>query len=346
MLVFLIILLCAVLYAVPGLIATGRQHPQAWRIWLVDIFLGFTIVGWLWSLREALRPDAVPYRKVYYRYSYYGGETRKKRFDLRQLPFGDVGMALVGLAVVALAGTFGWQYFAPQPGTAEAAADNPPHGWNYTLDDGAVHVSTLLSNDLDATGDSLPAALVVRNGPGAPSAALRIDGQFTCSAATNGTVTAQFDGRTETLHCAPRPASLSDAAAPGQDLLFIADPETFIARARRARSLVVTAGVLGRGMKHAHFSPQGLDVAMAGLPEAASAPVARPAEAEAPAVIQPVAATAPVQPGSSMTFEGAKVTRPMKARPVRTAAHTTAHHNGRAAARPLHPRVHYKSWHE
>ena len=275
MLVFLIILLCATLYSVPGLIATGRHHPKALRIWLVNILLGFTVVGWLWSLREALRRDAVPFRKVYYRYSYYGEETRKKRFDIRQLPLSDVGMAMVGLTVVALAGTFGWRHFAPQPATAEAAAATvgDQHGWTYALDgqdQGAVHVSTLLSNDLDATGSSIPAALIVRSGPGQPTAAIRIQGQFTCSAAANGTITAQFDGRTETLHCAARPDGLSDMDSPGQDLLFIDDPKAFIADARTAKSLTITAGVFGQGAKTSHFSPQGLDIAMAGLAEEAT----------------------------------------------------------------------------
>lgn len=330
MLVFLIILLSTILYAVPGLIATGRHHPRAWLVWLVNILLGFTVIGWLWSLREALRPDAAP-RKLYYRYSYYGEETRKARFDIRQLPLGDVGMALVGLAAVAAAGTFGWHAFAPQAAATEAAAAtvSGPRNWSYTVeggDAGPIHVSTLMSDDAYASGDGIPAALVLRNGPDAPSAAIRIDGQFTCSAAANGTITAQFDGgQAETLHCAPRPDGIEPLDAAGQDVLFLADPERFISRARAARSLVLTANVLGQGVKHAHFSPQGLDIAMAGLPEE----VALASAPGKPATDKPAAAEA-------------TVSRVADVHPVGTAAHQDRH----TTAHRARPKPHYKSWHD
>lgn len=330
MLVFLIILLTTILYAVPGLIATGRHHSRAWRVWLVDILLGFTVIGWLWSLREALRPDAGP-RKLFYRYSYYGEETRKARFDIRQLPLGDVGLALAGLVAIAAAGTFGWHAFAPQAATVEAAAAtvSGPGSWSYTVESGnagPIHVSTLMSDDAYASGDGIPAALVLRNGPDAPSAAIRIDGQFTCSAAANGTISAQFDGgQAVTLHCAPRPDGVLDLDAAGQDVLFLADPQAFISRVRAARSLVLTADVLGQGAKHAHFSPQGLDIAMAGLSEeAAVAPVPDKPVADKPATAEAV------------------VSKTADVHPVRTAAH----HDRHTAAHKARPKPHYKSWHD
>jgi hypothetical protein len=203
-----------------------------------------------------------------------------------------------------------------------------------------------MSTDVDTSGDSLPAALVLRSGPGEPSAAIRIDGQFTCSAAANGTIGAQFDGGPmQALHCAPRPVDIPNLGAAGQDMLFLADAEAFIARARTARSLVLTAGVLGQGVKHAHFSPRGLDLAMAGLPEeaaVAAGPTARPAAAEAPAVVQPVAASAPVRPKSSRASETAKTRRSARAHPVRTAAH----HDRHTVLHPFRPQAHHKSWHD
>lgn len=283
MLVFLIILLCILVYAVPGLIATGRHHPQAWRVWLVDIFLGFTVIGWLWALRDALRPDAVPHGKVDGRYGHDYEASRKKRFDVRQLRLGAVGVAVVGLVAAALAGTFGWRYFEPQPAANEAAAAAvaavaAPKGWTYSVEDhgsGPVYVSILMSDDADTEGDHMTAALVLRSGAGEPSAAIWTDGHFTCSAAANGTIDAQFDGGpTETLHCTPRPEDTPNRDVTGRDKLFIANPQAFIARARTARSLVLTATLAGQGVKRAQFSSQGLDVAQAGLPQLATATVA------------------------------------------------------------------------
>ncbi len=288
MLVFLIILLCALLYALPGLVATGRRHPGAWRVWLVDILLGFTVIGWLWSLREALRRNAVPYQKIYYRYNYtygYGEKGPRKRFDLRQLPVnGNVGLAVSGLAALAMFGTLGWQHMSRSTTAVAASATTAaPQGWIYSQesdDAGSVRVSTLMSDDTDATGDRIPGALIVRSRADGITVAIKIDGQFTCSAAANGTIKARFDGaRPETLPCAPRPSG--DPLLAGQDMLFIASPEAFISQASRSQKLTLSADVLGQGMRQVQFSPQGLDVAQAGLPEAAA--VAAPLKPVIPA---------------------------------------------------------------
>ena len=291
MLVFLIILLCATVYVVPGLIALARRHRAWLRVWLVNIFLGFTIVGWFWALRDALRRDGVESHKVFYRYSYYGEETRKKSFDLRQLPgAGDVGMALGGLAVVAFLGTLGWQRIAPGNTAVVATATAAPalQAWTYSQDTnnlGPVHVSTLMSDDSDESAGYLPAALVLRSGSGGVSAAFKADGQFTCSAAAGGTFTVRFDDAApERVACAPRPVGDQLVTTSGQDMMFVANPESFVARANRARKLTVSADLLGQGTKTLRFSPQGLNLAMAGLPEetAVAAEIAKPAAAVVP----------------------------------------------------------------
>ena len=279
MLVFLIILLCAILYTVPGLIALVRRHPGWKRVWLINVVLGFTVIGWLWSLREALRGDAAPFHKVYYSYNRaYGEKGQKKRFDLQHLPVTDVGLALGGLAVVAMLGTLGWQKIAPQPVTAAAAAATTTTvsargGWTYSQDsddNGAIHISTLMSDDTNAEGDRIPATLIVRKGPGGLSAGIEVDGQFTCSAASGGMIAVQFDGgKVEGLPCARRPDDTPQLTASGQDTLFIANPQAFIARAMKAHSLILSADVLNQGVRHTHFSPQGLDVTLAGLSQTA-----------------------------------------------------------------------------
>lgn len=43
-----------VLYFVPGLIASHRKHPQINSIVAVNIFLGWTLVGWVVALAMSL----------------------------------------------------------------------------------------------------------------------------------------------------------------------------------------------------------------------------------------------------------------------------------------------------
>lgn len=346
MLVFLIILLCATVYVVPGLIALARRH-QAWRrVWLINVFLGFTVVGWFWALRDALRRDAVQNHKIFYRYSYYGEETKKKRFDLRQLPgAGDVGMALGGLAVIAFLGTLGWQQVAPGSQAIVAAATAAPalQGWTYNQDtnnQGSVHVSTLMSDDSDESAGYVPAALILRSGPGGVSAAFKVDGQFTCSAAAGGTFTARFDDAApERLSCAPRPTDDELLTTSGQDMMFIANPESFIARANRARKLTVSTDLLGQGAQTLRFSPRGLDIAMAGLPEdaAVASEVAKPAAAVVPlapklAAGEKATPIADIQPLHRATARAA--------RPVHKASGHKAKPDRRTVLHAFHP----KSW--
>ena len=49
------------LYLLPWWVAKGRKHPNVYSIAVVNIFLGWTFVGWVaclaWSLSAAGRPQ-------------------------------------------------------------------------------------------------------------------------------------------------------------------------------------------------------------------------------------------------------------------------------------------------
>jgi hypothetical protein len=55
---FLVILLA--LYFVPTVIAVLRQHKQALPIFILDLFLGWTLVGWVGALVWSLTTPAAP----------------------------------------------------------------------------------------------------------------------------------------------------------------------------------------------------------------------------------------------------------------------------------------------
>lgn len=39
-----------VLWLLPGILASRKKHPDAWAIWLVTIFLGWSALGWVVAL--------------------------------------------------------------------------------------------------------------------------------------------------------------------------------------------------------------------------------------------------------------------------------------------------------
>jgi hypothetical protein len=47
----IIIIICVVVaYILPGIIATMRQHHQAGAIFALNLFAGWTLIGWIASL--------------------------------------------------------------------------------------------------------------------------------------------------------------------------------------------------------------------------------------------------------------------------------------------------------
>jgi len=69
----LFILLMIGLYFLPGLVATMRDQRNANAIWVLDLFLGWTVLGWVialvWACMDQPDPAAAarPKRSVYER---------------------------------------------------------------------------------------------------------------------------------------------------------------------------------------------------------------------------------------------------------------------------------------
>jgi T4 superinfection immunity protein len=55
---FLLIVLC--LYLLPTVVAIRRAHHQLAAILIVDVFLGWTFVGWVVALAMAFTPVVAP----------------------------------------------------------------------------------------------------------------------------------------------------------------------------------------------------------------------------------------------------------------------------------------------
>ncbi len=54
----LILILCALMYFLPTIVAVGRKHHNAVAVALLNIFLGWTFVGWIISLVWAVSKPA------------------------------------------------------------------------------------------------------------------------------------------------------------------------------------------------------------------------------------------------------------------------------------------------
>jgi hypothetical protein len=64
-------LLITVAYGLPALVAVYRRHRRAEAIAMLNLFLGWTVVGWLaalvWAFRSRSRRSSYRYRRRAYR---------------------------------------------------------------------------------------------------------------------------------------------------------------------------------------------------------------------------------------------------------------------------------------
>jgi hypothetical protein len=64
--VLLFILLAAFFYLLPAIIAQSRKVPNTGSIWVINIFLGWTMIGWIVALAMAGRSaNPMPIRPVF-----------------------------------------------------------------------------------------------------------------------------------------------------------------------------------------------------------------------------------------------------------------------------------------
>ncbi len=344
MLVFWIILVLALVYALPGLIAAARRHPRQRQIWLLDIGLGFTIFGWVMAFGQALK---MPQETRRVRYSYAeDGLDRRPRRSLSELPINsDLFLAIGCIAILALVLSLAWQRVAPailsQFGITQASAAS--HGWTYaanTVQSGRV---ARLESDPNSP---MPATLTIQNSGQDVAVAVSISGQFNCSAAANGTVVVQFDQQqTQFVHCTVRPADAKDVGQAGQDSLYLADAPTFVAGLAAAQRVTLQAEVAGQGVKTLTFNPQGLDLASLNASDGQAAVVpaaiqqAGGQQTAAPAVKIAQGETAPILPAPVKTVATAPV--------IKTVAVKVNHpHKEYVVRKPEAEPSHYHSWHE
>lgn len=57
---FLLIAFCAFLYFLPSIIGASRKKKNAGAIFALNLFLGWSLIGWVIALVWALAQDAVP----------------------------------------------------------------------------------------------------------------------------------------------------------------------------------------------------------------------------------------------------------------------------------------------
>jgi len=57
-----LLILIVILYMLPSLLAYGRQHPRRQELLILNILLGWTLIGWIAAFLWALlaRPEPQP----------------------------------------------------------------------------------------------------------------------------------------------------------------------------------------------------------------------------------------------------------------------------------------------
>jgi hypothetical protein len=87
---FITLVVLAVLYVVPGIVATNNGHGHREAIWALNILLGWTFVGWVvalvWALIPVKRDETVQHGLVPPP-SYYDERRRLKEVASTDIPW-------------------------------------------------------------------------------------------------------------------------------------------------------------------------------------------------------------------------------------------------------------------
>lgn len=55
-LIIIVMIFSFIFYLIPSMIAFALRHPQRWIIFLINIFMGWTLIGWVvlftWSIKS------------------------------------------------------------------------------------------------------------------------------------------------------------------------------------------------------------------------------------------------------------------------------------------------------
>ncbi len=89
----LFLTLSLALYFVPALLASSRNHPRSQAIWVVNVLVGWTVVGWVvclvWALSEPRLPmPTMPRQRYPAAYAAPYGQTINGQYGTPDYPAG------------------------------------------------------------------------------------------------------------------------------------------------------------------------------------------------------------------------------------------------------------------
>lgn len=250
------------LYFFPALLATLSRHRLLVQIWLINGFLGWTVIGWIGALARTLIPAK--------------GSPPAATRNLRGLGMAFAIFAVLGIMAGLALHTPGFQTIKTLMATASSPLA-PPKAvairaplklkvkWTYSDQRDETRGTTIQLADLDSdnrlrfdapyTGGVTRLTLVREMGRPEVSrldAYLNVDGRFDCAWQDGGMVAVKFDDDPAVNF----PCSISDIDASG--VLFIKNTETFIARLKTAKHLSIDAPFYDRIHRQIEFSTVGL----------------------------------------------------------------------------------------
>jgi hypothetical protein len=245
------------LYLLPALLATYRRHPSALWIWLVNFFLGFTIIGWIACLVWVLNAKSK---------DGHAKEPNKQGLLIALGVFAVIGL-LAGLTAKPVKpGAPATESAATASSvssseSSQSSSSSSVGNWSYNEDADKMRGTTTkfarLSSDNDVSEEPPysdgPMQLNLRRKAGVIDAYLTIDGQFTCSTYSDDTVSVKFDdGKVLRYACAE-----PDDGSPG--VIFIQNASGFLAHLKSSKHMVIEVQIWQRGNQQLEYSTAGLD---------------------------------------------------------------------------------------
>lgn len=257
MIQFISSLIVFTIYLLPALLATWRRHPNVIVIWLINIFLGWTLIGWIvalvWSLNGP-KPAS--------------GTAGNRNGVL--IAFAVIcGLSLIGALAPKSTVT------PPNKSASQASSSSsesslsqessspqlaPVGHWDYSESQDKMRGTTTRYAMLDSDNElslGFPykggtTTLTLRKGPSGTDVYIQVNGQFLCDDYSHPTIAVKFDnGPVQSYGC----AEPSDAST---GILFIRSEAKFIAQLKKSKHLIIETEMFQEGRQQIEFSTEGL----------------------------------------------------------------------------------------
>lgn len=262
---FIIGIIAFSIYLLPAILATWKRHPNVVIIWLINVFLGWTLIGWIvaliWSLKAHKPTHEKPGNRngVLITFAVIGGFSLIGALAPKTAPTSTNLSSTETTSSSSISASSSSLLSSSASSSQSLQASTTGH-WNYFESQDKMRGTTTKYASLNSDNEltlGFPykggtTTLTLRKGPSGTDTYIEVNGQFLCDDYSHTTVAVKFDdGPIQRYGC----SEPSDAST---GILFIRNEAKFITQLKNSKHMIIETEMFQEGRQQIEFSSEGL----------------------------------------------------------------------------------------